>query len=170
MFTLFIIFIVVFVIIASNSKDTKSKKELAKNCQIIATLPDISFRAKEMTSTQKALNLWPRDNDILQEFKYLSENKTIYLKMKDGRYVDCPLSQLDVTFDKVNAIYRFVIRYKDVKFSFYQWAYTFTDKEWDVIINTLTLAGITRNVAIMGASYKNLQKANTVLKIIKALS
>lgn len=90
--------------------------------------------------------------------------------MKDGRYVNCPLSQLDVSFDKVNAIYRFVIRYNNVKFSFYQWAYTFTDKEWDVIINTLTLAGTTRNVSIMGASYKNLQKANTVLKILKALS
>ena len=170
MFTLLFIFIIVFALIASNSKDSKSKKKLAENSRIISTLPDISFRAKEMTSMQKALNLWPNDNDILQEFKYFKENKTIYLKMKDGRYVNCPLSLLDVTFDKVNALYRFVIRNNDVKFSFYQWDYTFTKKEWDVIINTLTLAGTTRNVAIMGTSYKNLQKANTVLKIIKALS
>ena len=90
--------------------------------------------------------------------------------MKDGRFVNCPLSQLDITFDKVGALYRIVVKHNNVKFSFYQYAYVFSDKEWEVILDTLTLAGTTRNVSIMGSAYKNLNKANTVLKIIKALS
>ena len=89
--------------------------------------------------------------------------------MKDGRYVDCPLSLLDVTFDVACGIYRIVIKHNNVKFSFYRYDHIFTKKEWEIILDTLTLAGTTRNVAIMGSAYKNMSKVNTVLKIIKAL-
>ena len=169
MFTLLIIVIVVLVIVKLNSKDKKSSKVQAINEEKTASLPDMVFYAKEMTSTQKALNLWPSDKDLLQEFMYSSSNRMIYLKMRDGRFVNCPLSQLDVTFDKVSGLYRIVIQNGNVKFSFYQYAYIFTDNEWDVIMSTLTLAGTTRNVEIMGATYKNLNKVNTVLKIISKL-
>jgi len=169
MFTLLIIIIVVWVIVKSNSKDKKSKKEQAINEEKTASLPDMAFYAKEMTSTQKALNMWPGDKDLLQEFRYISSSRMIYLKMKDGRFVNCPLSQLDVTFDKVSGIYRIVIKNSNVKFSFYQYSYVFTDNEWDVILSTLTLAGTTRNVEIMSSTYKNLSRANTILKIISKL-
>ena len=169
MFTLLIIIIVVWIIVKSNSKDKKSKKELAINEARTASLPDMAFYAKEMTSTQKALNMWPGDKDLLQEFRYTSSSRMIYLRMKDGRFVNCPLSQLDVTFDKVSGLYRIVIKNGNVKFSFYQYSYVFTDNEWDVIMSTLTLAGTTRNVEIMGSTYKNLSKVNTVLKIISKL-
>ena len=170
MLTILFILVIVFAIIATNSPDKKSKKEIANNNAKIADLPDMAFYAKNLTSAQKALNLWPSDSDMLQAFKYISSTRLIYMKMKDGRFVNCPLSQLDITFDKVGALYRIVVKHNNVKFSFYQYAYVFSDKEWEVILDTLTLAGTTRNVSIMGSAYKNLNKANTVLKIIKALS
>lgn len=169
MITLLIIIIIIWAIVKSNSKDKKSQKEQAIDEEKTASLPDMTFYAKEMTSTQKALNMWPGDKDLLQEFRYTSSNRMIYMKMRDGRFVNCPLSQLDVTFDKVSGMYRIVIKNDNVKFSFYQYSYVFTDKEWDIILSTLTLAGTTRNVEIMGSTYKNLSKVNTVLKIIKAL-
>ncbi len=169
MITLLIIIIVIWAIVKANSPDKRSKKELARNEKQIAQLPNMTLYAKEMSSTQKALNLWPGDKDLLQVFKYTNNNQQIYLKMKDGRSVNCPLSQLDVTFDKVSGVYRIVIKNNSTTFSFYKYDYVFTEKEWEVILNTLTLAGTTRNVAIMGSTYKNLNKVNTVLKIIKAL-
>ena len=169
MFTLLIIIIVVWAIVKANSKDKKSKKEQAINEEKTASLPDMAFYAKEMTSTQKALNMWPGDKDLLQEFRYTSSNRMIYMKMRDGRFVNCPLSQLDVTFDKVSGMYRIIIKNGGVKFSFYQYSYIFSDDDWEVILSTLTLAGTTRNVEIMGSTYKNLSKANMVLKIIAKL-
>lgn len=169
MFTLLIICIVVYAIYKANSKDKKSINDIVINEEKTVKLPDISFYAKEMTSTQKALNMWPSDKDLLQIFRYTSSTRTIYMKMKDGRYVDRPLSQLDVTFDVASGIYRIVIKNNNVKFSFYRYDYVFTKKEWEIILDTLTLAGTTRNVAIMGSAYKNMSKVNTVLKIIKAL-
>lgn len=169
MITLLIICIVVYAIYKANSKDKKSINDIVQNEERTASLPDMSFNAKEMTSTQKALNMWPGSKDLLQTFRYTSSTKTIFLKMKDGRYVNCPLSQLDVTFDNVGGIYRIEIKKDDVKFSFYRYDYVFDKKEWEIILDTLTLAGTTRNVAIMGSAYKNMSKVNTVLKIIKAL-
>lgn len=169
MITLFILIIVVLLFLRSISPDKKSKKQQAINEEKIANLPDMAFYAKELTSVQKALNLWPGTKDLLQEFRYTSSNRMIYLKMKDGRFVNCPLSELYVSFDKLNGIYRLRIKKNNVKFSFYRFDYVFTSKEWDVILYTLTLAGITRNVKIMGSAYKNMEKFNAVLKIIKAL-
>lgn len=171
MITLTIITIIIIIIVVNNANkpDKKNNKEIAINQQKVANLPDMYFHAKELTSTQKALNLWPSDKDMLQVFKYDSGTQFIYLKMKDGRFVNCPLSQLDVTFDKLNGIYYLYIKQGQVKFSFYRYDYVFTKNEWDIILDTLTLAGITRNVAILGTTYKNMEKANTVLKIIKAL-
>ena len=169
MLTLLIIIIVVWTIVKASSRDKKGKKEQAINEEKTASLPDMAFYAKEMTSTQKALNMWPGDKDLLQEFRYTSSNRMIYLKMRDGRFVYCPLSQLDVTFDKVSGIYRIVINNVNVKFSFYQYPYVFTNSEWEIILSTLTLAGTTRNVEIMGSTYKNLSKINMVLKIISKL-
>ena len=110
--------------------------------------------------------MWPSDKDVLKWVKYTSSTRNIYLEMKDGRHVSCPLSQLDVTFDRINKLNRFVIS-NGPTFSFYEYAYVFTDAEWDVIIRLLMLAGTTHNIAIMGSAYKN---ANMIASLIKALN
>lgn len=170
MITLFIIIIVIVVACIANSTDSKSKKELARIEEETLQLPDLYFRMHEMTTAQKAFNLFPSDKDLLDIFKYEANTRNITLTMKDGRSVTCPLSELYVQFDKVSGHYRFVIKNSGTKFSFYKFNYVFTDKEWDIIIGVLMLAGQTSNISIMGSTYKNLSKANTILKIIKAIS
>lgn len=170
MFTLFIIIVVVAIICSAGKKDKKSEEDLARIEEETQRLPDLYFRMHEMTSTQRALNLFPGDKDILEILKYNAATRNITLKMKDGRSVTCLLSELYVIFSKTNGLYRFEIRHGKTRFSFYKFAYVFTDKEWDVIINVLTLAGETTGIDIFGSTYKNMTRVNTVLKIIKAIS
>ncbi|MDE6722278.1 MAG: hypothetical protein K2J84_09070, partial [Bacteroidaceae bacterium] len=169
---LFLFIVIIIIAICCGFMSPKDKKQLAKNEECLAKLPDIFYKAHEMSSTEKALNLWPSNKDLLDIFQYTSENRCIYMKMKDGRSISCPLSELDVEFDKVarTSLYRIVVRNGKTKFSFYGFEYVFTKKQWDVIFSTLTLAGITRNASIMGKAYKNMEKAATILKIIKAIS
>jgi len=152
----------------SNPADKKSAKKLAAIETQTAQLPDISLCAKEMNSWQKAANLWPSDKDVLKRVRYTSSTRNIYLEMKDGRRVSCPLSQLDVTFDRLNQLNRFVIG-NGPKFSFYEYAYTFTDAEWDVIKRLLMLAGTTHNIAIMGSTYNNINKVASLIKALNKL-
>ena len=170
MITFIVIILVVLSIIQANSPDKKSKKQLAINEKRIAVLPDMEFYAKEMSSMMKALNLWPDDKVLLQEFKYTSINKMIYLKTKDGKFIKCSLSDLVVYFDKgKGGPYQITVKNNSTKLFFYALSTLFTNKEWDIILSTLTLAGTTYNVDILGSTYKNLTKVNTVLRIIKAL-
>ena len=163
-----VIAIIVCVIKASGA-DKRSDKEKAEIAEKVATLPDMSFVAKEMTSAQKAAYLWPGDKDLLQVFKYDSDTQTIYMEMKDGRSVNCLLSELRVDFGKVNSLYRIEIHHESVKFSFYKYSFVFTNDEWDCILNTLLLAGTTSNAAIMGSAYKNVNRAMTIMKILSKL-
>ena len=177
---LFIIIIVVGILItiASSSKDKKSKKKLAENEELLKQIPDINYKARKMTGTQKALNLWPRDVDMLDVFQYNSNNRQIYLQMKDGRYVSCALADLDVEFGAVDRYHKqhyIVIRlYGKKQFSFYEYAYIFTDTEWNDMFALLTFAGTTRNVSIMSKRFRNTQNAlskmNTFMNILKHLS
>ena len=150
MITLLIICFVIYAFYKAGSKDKKSIEDIVNKENKIASLSNMSFVAKEMTFTQNVLNKLPSKYDLLQEFGYTSNTKTIYLKMKDGRYVKCPLSQLDVLFDNVKGTYRIAITHNNsFQFSFYVYNNIFKDTEWKAIIDTLTLAGTTRNAAIM---------------------
>lgn len=152
----------------SNPADKKSKKQIALDADKKANLPDIYLKGKRLGSWEKAANLFPGDRDILDIFQYRSSDRSVYLKMLDGRSITCPLSQLDVTFDKAT-IYRFVIRHNKTSFSFYQFDYVFKKEEYDVIIGVLLLAGTTHNRGIMGSTYKNTAKAATIIKILSKL-
>lgn len=166
MLTLTIIILVLIIVIKSNSVDKKNKKEKLRDEEKIAHLPDIDFKGKELTSWERAADLFPSKKDILDIFKYNSLDKSVYLQMLDGRSICCPLNELNVTFDKVSSLNRFVVTDGKTKFSFYNYDYVFTAKEYEVIICVLLLAGTTYNKSIMGNAYKNLSKANTVLKIL----
>lgn len=174
MITLLII-IMIIAICSTYKKDKKSKKQLAKNEECLSKLPDMYYTANKnnLSSLDK---FFISDKDMLEVFQYTSSSRSIYLKMKDGRSISCPLSELDVRFDKVKIfssvrkVYYAYCKHGSTNFSFYEFPEVFTSKQWEVIFSTLTLAGTTRNVDIMGSAYKNMERANTVLKIIKALS
>lgn len=158
--------IVIFIvaICSMHSKDKKSKKQLEKNEEILAKLPDIYYTATDSFFGN------------LEVFHYTSSNRSIYLKKKGDELISCPLSQLDVFFYKETRVikhYRITCKNGSKEITFYGSVsgdgMGFTKEQWEVIYSTLTLAGVTRNVAIMGKSYKNMEKATTVLKILSKL-
>lgn len=169
MITLLIIIGVAICIYNATHADHKSSKQKMEQESAIENLPDIYLRAHQMTSGQKALNLWPSDRDLLEIFQYTRAGKVVYLKMKDGRSISCPLSDLDVYFDKSKSLYRIVVTYKQMKFSFYSYDFVFTSNEYNTIYNTLLLAGKTHNAAIMGQTYKNIAAAGKILKVISKM-
>ncbi|MCR5395111.1 MAG: hypothetical protein K6E86_06940 [Bacteroidales bacterium] len=171
MITFFILCIVASILIvkAANNKK-RSPQEEEERREEIAKLPDIYLNAKTLTSGEKALNLWPRDVDVLQTLEFKSGTNNIYLKMKDGRSILCDIDDLEMHFSKTNGVIRFEARYNGTGFSFYQYAYYFSDKEWDIIINLLSLAGTTHGAYVLGSAFKNIKRAQTAMKIIKALN
>lgn len=171
MFTLFFILLMAFLIwnVFQNPADKKSKKQAIKDEEKTASLPDIYIKGKALSSWEKALDGFPAKNDILDVFKYNSSDRSVYLKMLDGRSISCPLSQLDVTFDKMGVTYRFVVTDKRTKFSFYQYDYVFTSDQYNVIIGILLLAGTTHNKAIMGSAHKTLSNVATIVKFLSKL-
>lgn len=172
MFTLLLLISIIWAVIMIKKMFTADKRNDEQQALVdkqIAELPDINICAKEMTSTQKALNLWPSDKDLLKIFRYNHNTKKLYMQMKDGRSVDCGLNELKVEFAKMGTLCVEIHR-NGFLFSFYQYDYVFTDKEWEVILSTLSLAGKTEGIWVLGDSYKNMSKAKTVMKIIKLLS
>lgn len=134
-----------------------------------ASLPDIYIKGKTLSSWEKALAGFPAKTNVLDIFKYNSSDRSVYLKMLDGRSISCPLSQLDVTFDKMGVTYRFVVTDKRTKFSFYQYEYVFTNDQYNVIIGVLLLAGTTHNKSIMGSAHKTLSNVATIVKFLSKL-
>ena len=171
MITFFIIIVLGFIIYKAivNPSDKKDKKEIVEDKEKIAQLPDICFKGKELSSLQRAANMFPGKKDILDIFKYNSSDHSIYMKMLDGRNISCFLSELDVTFDKVSSIYRFLVTDGKTKFSFYQFDFVFSKEQYEVITGVLLLAGTTHNKSIMGSTYKNMSRAATVIKIMSKL-
>ena len=171
MITLLIIIFIVFVIYQAikNPSDKKSKKEEIHDEEEISKLPNINFKGKPLTSWECVANMFPRKNGILDVFMYNSSDRSIYMRMLDGRSISCPLSKLDVSFDKVNPLFRFYVTDGNTKFSFYNFAYVFSEKQYEVIIGVLLLAGTTHNKSIMGSTYKNMSRAATVIKIMSKL-
>ena len=171
MITLLIIIFIVFVIYQAikNPSDKKSKKEEIHDEEEISKLPNINFKGEPLTSWECVANMFPRKNGILDVFMYNSSDRSIYMRMLDGRSISCPLSKLDVSFDKVNPLFRFYVTDGNTKFSFYNFAYVFSEKQYEVIIGVLLLAGTTHNKSIMGSTYKNLSKISTIVKIISKL-
>ena len=82
MITLLIICFVIYAFYKAGSKDKKSIEDIVNKENKIASLSNMSFVAKEMTFTQNVLNKLPSKYDLLQEFRYTSNTKTIYPKFR----------------------------------------------------------------------------------------
>ncbi len=168
MITFIIIFAIVYGVIMTFSND-KSQKDQIRDAKKAMQLPDYYFQGKTLSSAERAANLWPNDKDILDIFQFSSADSSIYLKMKDGRSISCPLSKLEVHFNKWGNLYRFVCIYGGTEFSFYQYDYVFTKEQYDTIINVLLLAGTTHGRLVVSSFNKTLSKVNTAAKVLNKL-
>lgn len=151
--------------------ENKAQKKVKEEKATIASLPDIHFEAREMTTTQKALNLNLGDEYLLQTFEYKKDGRTIFLKMKNGARIFGPLSEAEVRFERVGKEnHNVYIQIDQQNFSFSTMAYIFPDKEWEVILHMLSLAGRAHNVAAIQPINKNFDRAMTIIKILKYLN
>lgn len=164
MFTLLIIIAVIWVVVAANRKDKRPKDADEK----IQELPAIHYKApvKDKAGRFWSGELLETDSSILDEFNY--DNGFLTLKMRDGKKLCGRLSDTVVTFSKMSFSTYFEIKVGKEKVSFAKLE-TFTKDEWDVIIGVLLLAGTTYGRDIFSSTYKNLSRANLVLKIISKL-
>ena len=179
MFTiLFCIFIgyLVYKFAAKQEKkaEVKAQKKVKQEKATLGSLPDIHLVAKEMTKVEKALNLYPADKDLLQSFDYSKSGRIVTVKMKNGYTLSGEISKLEVWFEKIGKEnHKVKVSNGEKSLEFYTMASLYDDKQWEVILHMLSLAGKAHNViAIEPPSQleKNLGRANTVLKIIKLLS
>ncbi|MGJ0550370.1 hypothetical protein [Phocaeicola vulgatus] len=160
----FIIIIIVLCLIFGNKAD---KKNIQKDNEEIDKLPRIYFKSKNLTGTQKFLNLAFFDNEILNSFLY--DNKRITLVMKNGRVVSAPLQEVEVHFTKTKGIIEVTVKGGNSKIEFREMDHLFSHQEWEVIYRVLSLAGTTYGKDIFSDWNKNLGTVNSILKAMKFL-
>ena len=164
-----------FVYKLADKQEKKVERKLQKTAKqekaTIASLPDIHFEAREMTTAQKALNLNLGDKYLLQTFEYKKNGRTIFLKMKNGDSIFGPLSEAEVRFERWGKEnHNVYIQIGQKTFSFSTMAFIFPDKEWEVILHMLSLAGKAHNISAIQPINKNIDRALTVMKILKYLN
>jgi len=131
----------------------------------LASLPNIAFKAREMTGGEKALNLWPRDCFLLDFVSYA--NGILTVKMKDGKTLSGPIRQFSATFEnmiKYNGTITADLKYNGQKVCIYYYAFIFSDEQWNEIFAYLLFYGET-----YGAEKLTGNKKNTAMEVLKGI-
>lgn len=160
-----LLFILIVLVAIFSFKPDKKNMQLVN--EEIQKLPKISLRGKNMTGTQKFLNLAYDDDEILNSFLY--ESGAVKLEMKNGKYIFAPLSEIEVRFTKSNNMIFVTVKRGNIKIEFREMAFLYTQQEWEVIYKVLSLAGRTYGADMFSDLNKNIGKVNSILKALKAL-
>lgn len=172
MCTIIFVCVVLFIIImiSNNKKDKKP----ANYDQQVNELPPCVYQAREMTSGEKALNLWPSDSKLLNYFAY--QNGIITIRMKNGQTMSGPIRQFAAKFENLPkyGLTEAYVSYNGAKITITCYAYIFTDEEWANIFAYLTYCGETRRAdKITGKRYDAqdaIKHAGAAIKIISKIS
>jgi hypothetical protein len=155
-------------------QEVKAQKKVKQEKATLGSLPDIHIVAKEMTEAEKALNLYPAAKELLQSFDYTRSGRIVTVRMKNGDTLKGEISKLEVWFEKWGKENHIVKVSNGSKLiTFYTMSFLFTDSQWEVILHMLSLAGKAHNIIAIEPTSKlekNLNRANTVLKIIRLIS
>jgi len=166
MFTIIIVVLVVWALIATFTPD---KKDNLKVKEEIEKLPRIDLKGKKMSGLEKLANLAYDDNTILKSFLY--DNGIVTLTMQSGKVLAASLTSMEVHFVKLrNAPIDVTVIDRNYKINFYEMAGLYSSQEWEVIYKVLSLANTTYGTDIFSSWNKNMSKVNSILKIIKSLS
>ncbi len=168
MFTFLIICFFVWVIYASikssNTPDKRDESEISRNR---ASLPDIALHALNLTTWERTLCCVSKSSS-LRTFKYISG--MLYLQNALNNSFSCPLASCKVYFIEESRMpLKIRVMYNNKHFDFYKIDQEFAEKDWEIILSVLHLAGSTYGEAANNLS-KGLSRANTVMKVIKFLS
>lgn len=164
MFTLLFIILIVIVIVSYNTKDKRVENADEK----IQELPPIHFYSKHQDSGARFWTgeLFQSNGNILKEFNYCQGMLT--LTMKNGDSLSGLLSAMTVRFEKVSFDIYITVNLDGKKVKIIEVG-NFSDSQWETMIEVLMLAGTTYGAGIFSSAYKNMSRANLVLKIISKL-
>lgn len=163
MITLIIIAIIIWAVISACTTDKKDEKKVQEEIQL---LPRIDFKAKDLSSFQKFMNLAYDDSSVLTAFLY--EQGYVRLTMKNGKILLAPLSKIEAHFVKNSGLIFVTVKCEGEEVSFYEMSKLYSNQEWEVIYRVLCLAGTTYGTDIFSSWNKNIGKVNSILKIVKA--
>lgn len=147
----------------------KDKKDVVKDNQAISQLPYICLQGKKLSTGMKILNLCD-SGDLIDNFCYDPSDRSISIKMQNGDSVHGPINSLTASFSSKNGLNLCRVKNtngREVIFPFKRDC--FTDKEWDIVLSTLTLCGTTYGKNILGSTYQFLSGAKSVMKVVKLL-
>ena len=164
MITLGIILIIVLMIYAYNKKDKRSNDADEK----IRELPPIHYHSIDQDIGKRFWTgeLFEVDSNVLKDFNY--SNGVLTLTTKKGIMVSGLLSEMVVRFTKMNGVTVITVKSNGKTLEVTKLG-NFTDSQWETMIRILLLAGTTYGADIFSDAYKNMSKANMVLKIISKL-
>ena len=168
MITFIILITIVAIYCTIKAQNTADKRSATADRQI-QELPPIHFHSQKTSTVNKILSLefFESKDGILEDFRYNNGNLT--LTLRSGQQLSGRLDQLAVRFEKISGLTVISVGYSDKnKITFSQYN-NFTDNQWDTIINVLMLAGTTYGAYIFGSTYKNINRANLVMKVLSKL-
>lgn len=114
----------------------------------LANMPNLYFKAKEYTKTEKALNLWESESNVLDSLSYNCETRKVKLTMVDKTVYERHIDDLQVKFERTKGILAYYIgqgaisHFGSGDISFCRNG-LFSKEEWAQIGELLLLAGKT---------------------------
>lgn len=171
MITFFVICLIIYIIYASvkksGQKDVRNEEEVVIERN---SLPEIWINCNNLSSVDRFL-LGNTKETSLERFHY--NQGIIDLVMRNGKQFQAPLADCIVSFIDESSLACKVplsikIKYKKETVKFYKVEEEFSPKDWEIIMNVLSLAGETRGNAYNKFN-KNLSKTYKIMKIIKLL-
>lgn len=153
--------------------DASKIEEYKRN---LSQLESCYYKCKELSNSEKALNLWPSDSSLLESFNF--SNGHVSLRMKDGKTISGDILNMSARFSVLNGD-NVVCKLTcgSVELEFKTIWHLFSDEEWYDIMNCLTWCGTTYNVNAYisvynknnTASGKAIKYANVLLKGIRII-
>lgn len=163
MITIFIIFAIICILMASK----KDKHNKAADAAALAQLPPFQVVAKPMSTASKIINLAVSKSQLLQFFSYSAN--TVTIQTQDGNWIKSSLGALSVQFVKDKGVVSYFLNSQGRKLKFYSTT-NISNNEWDAINYTLCLAGTTYGRDIFSKEAKYAGYINMALKAIKHLT
>jgi len=165
-----VIIIIIIVIVSAFKQHNTPEKKVSNYEQLVQQLANVSYSAREMSGIEKAANLWPSDEYLLQSFSY--SNGTVSLTMKNGYVFTAPIRQLNARFYvQKGENYTAELWYGNQKLNIYTYWHLFSGEEWCSIFAYLSYSGTTYGAAQLSDFNRKVRnvtgKVNTGLKVLK---
>lgn len=161
MITLFIIICFVIAIYCALQPDKRNEEQQQQVKDSIKQLPVIDLHARPTTTFQNILNLSTKSSKIET---FYHEKGWIRIKMQDGKFFKSHLNNIKTQFHEIKGITQMTVSSGKRSITIVKYEYIFTEDEWDIIIKTLMLSGVTFGSHIFWKTYKNVSLLSSIIQ------